>query len=372
MNENNLLRDAFNPDVIRYISARIEGTYSSFDGESFASGVLDGFEELSFGDRARKITKGLAEFLPSNYQDALRILVASLGAEQTEEELSGFEGFYVMPFTMFVSTYGLDHPEISLTALYEMTKRFSAEGDIRPFIQKYPEKTMAFLHRLTRDSSPFARRLPSEGTRPRLPLAGRLPEFQRDPAPVIAILDKLCTDPNLMVRRSVANNINDISKDNPDVAVATLARWKVENPSNELDWLIRHGLRTLIKRGYPEALDLLGFITKGLEVLDWRISPTDIRLGESINISWQLRSTVEEPQQLALNYVIHFLKASGRNQPKVFRLPDKTLEPGASLKLSKTHKFLPFKNQRFYSGEHFIEIVINGETYGRSSCNLEV
>ena len=332
---------------------------------------LNGFFALSYGDRAKQIVVALEEFLPQKFSDAVAILVASLGPAPTKDHLDGFDGFYVIPLTMYVARNGIGAPEEALPALYEMTKRFSAEGDIRPFLERHEKRTLAFLRELTRDPSPFARRLASEGTRPRLPLAGRLSQYQQDPRPVIALLDLLHDDPSLMVRRSVANNLNDISKDNPDIVVETLSRWQSERPSRELEWLTRHALRTLIKKDHGGALRLLGYSTKGIEVRGFQLNRGRVSLGQSLTFSWVIEETAGAKQRLAMNYVVHFAKANGAQKPKVFRLPEKQLDPGGRLELQKTHKFLPYKNQSFYSGDHELELVINGVYYARALFILD-
>jgi 3-methyladenine DNA glycosylase AlkC len=370
MDENNLFREAFSPQVVEDLADSLTKGTSSFPRTRFTQIALEGLEKLSFLDRAKNILKALEACLPTDFHEALPILLAGLGPEPIKDHLDGFDGFYIMPLTMYVSKHGLPFPEPSLDALYHMTKRFTAESDIRPFLKTHPKKTIRFLTGLLEDPSPFARRLASEGTRPRLPLASRLPEFQKDPTEVIRLLDQLYADPNLMVRRSVANNINDISKDNPEIALATLKRWKEERPSDELDWVIRHSLRTLIKSGHPGALALLGFETTGLEVQDWHLSSDKLSLGESLTFSFALQSTSQKPQSLALNYAIHFMKARGKTKPKVFRLPNKRLEPGERLTIEKVHKFLNYKNQSFYSGEHYLELIINGVSYHKTAFGL--
>ncbi len=378
MAEEFQLRDVFSRDVVEKIAGRIAAEYGAFDPAGFVHAATDGMDEISFGDRANLIVSALERFLPGDFRTALEILVSSLGPEPERDELDGYEGFYVMPYTMFVSRYGLEYPDAALPALYEMTKRFTAEGDIRPFIERHPEKTMAFLHDLCTDESPFARRLPSEGTRPRLPLSSRLREFQRDPSPVIEILDRLYDDPSEMVRRSVANNLNDIAKDNPEVTVETLRRWREIQAtaptleSGALERLTRHALRTLIKQSHPAALALLGFETHGLDVHEWSASASEIILGDSLTFSWTMRSTATEVQRFVINYVIHFVKANGRQKEKVFRLPDKTLAPGETITIERKHVFRPYRNQSFFSGAHAIEIEINGERHFRTDFSLTV
>lgn len=374
-----LFRNIFNAERVDTIGGLLSDSWGQFDRQKFVDTVNHRLHDLSFGDRARKIRDALRDQLPDDFREAAKILVRALGPEPANDAIEGYEGFYVMPFTMYVSKYGLESPQVALPALYEMTKRFSAEGDIRPFLDRYPELTLDFLRRLTEDPSPFARRLPSEGTRPRLPLSGRLPAFQADPSPVIDLLDRLYRDPNLMVRRSVANNVNDIAKDNPDIAVATLGRWKRElheagAPESErenLDWMIRHGLRTLVKKDHPAALALLGYETLGIELEGWKLSTNAIRLDDKLTFGFTIHSSSAAPQRLALNYVIGFLKANGKQREKVFRLPDKLIPPGGSLTVTKTHEFKPYKNQSFYPGMHSIGIRINGEAYFKTPFTLE-
>lgn len=367
-----LLRNAFTVETITYIGRQIASAWPQFPEDSFIEQAHADFESLSFGDRSKKITSALESFLPGDFPQAADILIRSLGPEPKTEKLVGFEGFYIMPLTGFVAKKGLDHPGISLGALYEMTKRFSAELDIRPFIAKYPRRTLDFLGSLIEDQSPFARRLASEGTRPRLPLCTRISEFQIDPTPVIKILDRLYTDENLMVRRSVANSLNDISKDNPDVAVDTLARWKGENPSRNLDWIVRHGMRTLVRKSHPGAFSLLGYYGEEFIIEDFALDRERLTLGDSLKFSWRIVSESTESQNLALNYIIYFKKANGDALPKVFRLPSKILAANKVLSLKKIHKFLPFKNQSFYPGYHYVELQINGKKSERRQLYLDI
>ena len=196
MTKQTQFRDVFNPALVNKLAGNITHVWDSFERDAFLEAILPQLESLSFGDRNSLIADSLHKHLPDDFQRAAQTLVNALGPEPASDSLSGFSGFIVMPQCLFISRYGLDDFDTSINALYEMTKRFTAEGDIRPFIEKYPEETMTFLHKLTQDKSPFARRLASEGTRPRLPLFSRLPKFQRDPLPVIQLLEKLKTDTN--------------------------------------------------------------------------------------------------------------------------------------------------------------------------------
>jgi 3-methyladenine DNA glycosylase AlkC len=373
MDETTLFRDAFNPAVIEYIAEGLRRADASLDVDRFRRMALEGLEDLGYSQRIRNILISLESILPSDdFPRAAEILVAALGPEPQSDRLEGFDGFYVIPMSLYISSHGLSDPETSLNALYEMTRRFSAEFDIRPFLEMHFDRTMAFLQALCDDPSPFARRLASEGTRPRLPLAGRLRRFQDDPRQAISLLDRLYRDENLMVRRSVANHINDISKDNPRLAVETLARWRSEDPGQRTEWLCRHGLRSLIKQEDPGALELLGYEPGRIGLISATESSNRVRIGETLEMSWLLHNQDDAPRRLLLNYVIGFVKANGKVKGKVFRLPEKRIEPGQRLEIIKEHKFLAYKNQRFYPGVHSVELHVNGQAMGRMEFNLEI
>ena len=372
MTEQFQLRDLFNPALIDELAGNIHQAWPDFDQDAFVQAVVPKLPDLSFGDRSSLIADSLRHFLPDAYETAVFILIAALRPEPKTETFNGYDGFEIMPQCLFVSRYGLDEYDVSINALYEMTKRFTAEGDIRPFIQKYPDKTMAFLHEITQDPSPFARRLASEGTRPRLPLAPRLPVFQQDPTPVIELLDKLKEDPNLMVRRSVANNLNDIAKDNPDTVVATLERWRaIETP--EMDWIISHALRTLLKQGHLGALRLMGYDPDAsIVVSDLRVSSTKIKVGDVLGFSFQVRSEEKRPCSLMIDYIIHYMKANGRQKPKVFKAAKKTLAPGETITVQQGRSFEKINTRPYYAGQHSLEIQINGKRYAWADFDLIV
>lgn len=363
MAEEFQLRDVFNPTVVNKLAQDIHATWPQFEVDGFTTDINGKLESLSFGDRNALIRDKLYQYLPAHFPDAAQILIDSLGPEPEEAELTGYDGFTIMSQCDFVAKYGLDYFDISMKALYEMTKRFTAEGAIRAFIQKYPEKTMKQLEEWTHDENPLARRLASEGTRPRLPLAQRLPQFIKDPRPVLKLLDNLKEDPTLLVRRSVANNLNDIAKDNPDLVVETLQKWqKINNEGTQ--WLIKHASRTLIKQGNKGALALLGYPPNPtLRVQNLAIENPVINLGEELLFQFEIQSKADKAQNLMIDYIIHHMKANGKLAPKVFKLAKKKLKGGEVLKLSKKHAIKPISTRKYYAGKHLLEIQINGEVW---------
>ena len=364
-------RDVFNPALVNKLADNLLRTWPPFDREAFVDAIIPHLPELSFGARNSLIADALHTLLPDDFPTAAQILVDALGPEPEADSLSGFDGFIIMPQCLIVSRYGLEYFDASINALYEMTKRFTAEGDIRPFIEKYPEKTLAFLHRLTQDESPFARRLASEGTRPRLPLAPRLPQFQQDPTPVLEILEKLKADPNLMVRRSVANNLNDIAKDNPDIVVTTLEQWR-KTGDKETQWIISHALRTLIKQGHPGALRLMDYDPDvQITVSNIHLSDENPAIGDEIIFSFTVTSREVETCNLMIDYVTYFIKANGKQAPKVFKAAKKTLAPDQSITIKKRHSFQQRSSRVHYPGKHSLEVQINGKGYTKVDFVLD-
>jgi 3-methyladenine DNA glycosylase AlkC len=215
------LKNFYGPDVPARIAAMIAQVDPAFPAEAFLADALDGYEALELTPRARQIARALGRHLPQDYERAIEILVASLAPKLEAAELTGMEVFVYMPHVFFVADRGGDRFEASMRAQYELTQRFTAEYSIRVFLERYPEATLARLREWARDPSVHVRRLVSEGTRPRLPWAPRLRSFQDDPRPVLELLELLRDDPELYVRRSVANNLNDIGKDNPAALIET-------------------------------------------------------------------------------------------------------------------------------------------------------
>lgn len=246
-----------------YLAYNISLVHTEFDGESFCKYTLEELEPLGIIERGQKFSKALRQFLPETYEAAIKILLASLTPPLPNTEDNGLEVFFYLPHVSFVAEYGLDSAnnqgrdpfEISMNAQYELTKRFSSEFSIRQFLIQEQERTLAQLLKWVSDPNPHVRRLCSEGSRPRLPWAKRIPSFMVNPNPVLPILEILKNDQSLYVRRSVANHLGDIAKDHPDLVFEICERW-LAGSSNEIRWLIRHALRHPAKKGDRVALKI--------------------------------------------------------------------------------------------------------------------
>lgn len=250
-------------EAVECLAHNVTRVHPVFDRAAFQRTALDGLQPLGILQRGYHLARALRKHLPARYEDAVRILICSLPPPNRQTEELGLAVFFYQPHVSFIAGYGLDAAEndgrdpfdISMTAQYELTRRFSAEFSIRPFLIRWPERTLARLMEWTRDPCPHVRRLCTEGTRPRLPWAMRIPAFVKDPRPVLPILETLKDDPDEYVRRSVANHLGDIAKDHPPLAFDLCERWAAD-ASEERKWLIRHAVRHPARKGVAAALRL--------------------------------------------------------------------------------------------------------------------
>lgn len=364
------LKNHYGPQIPQRIAAMISAVAPSFDAAGFVATALQGYAELDLLARGRQMAAALRQHLPPDYPQAIGILLASLGQKIEQIEGQGMAPFLYLPHVLFVAHYGLDHFEVSMRAQYELTQRFSAEFSIRFFIERHPEATLAQLRQWASDPSHHVRRLVSEGSRPRLPWAQRLRQFQRDPAPVLALLELLKDDASLYVRRSVANNLNDIGKDHPALLTEVARRW-LQDASAERQWLIRHALRSAVKRGEAGALQVLGFGAQAQVGLDQvQITPARPRIGERLCVQLQLHNANAAAQALMVDLRIHFIKANGSASPKVFKLKALTLAAGERQRLQKTISLAEMTTRKHYPGVHRVELLLNGQALPLGSFEL--
>ena len=355
------LKDFFGPKTVRRIAQMIHSVWRPFPVDRFVRTALDGYEPLSLIGRGQQIAEAMRQHLPADYPRAVAILLESLGAGPASPKEGGaMAPFLYLPHTQFIAKYGLDHFEESMRAQYEITQRFTAEFSIRAFLEKFPDETLARLQTWTKDPSAHVRRLVSEGTRPRLPWASRLRAFQKDPRPVLALLEQLKDDPELYVRRSVANSLNDIGKDHPDLLVATARRW-LKDATPERRWIVRHALRSAVKRAEKGALEVLGF-GDGAEVSirNREVLPARAIMGTHVQMTFEMRNPGTRPQRVMADLRVFFVKANGRAQPKVFKLKAMELAPGAKVIVRKKVSLANLTTRKHYPGRHRVDLVLNG------------
>lgn len=257
------LKNILGKEAVKQMAVNIQSVYSSFDSIGFADSVMDGIEELSLTERSKRISNTLRNFLPQVYAEAVAVLLKTLTPALEKTEGNGLAPLYYMPYCNYIATYGVDDQfnnginpfEVSMDAQYELTKRFTCEFSIRPFLVADEKRTMKVLGDWLVDPDPHVRRLCSEGTRSRLPWAMKIDSFVKNPSACLPILEKLKNDPDLYVRRSVANHVGDIAKDHLDLALDLCEKW-LDGASKELKWVIRHAVRNPVKKGNERAIAL--------------------------------------------------------------------------------------------------------------------
>ncbi|WP_424768693.1 DNA alkylation repair protein [Paenibacillus sp. sgz302251] len=355
------LKAIFDGDFIEQFAALVKTAWSPFDETAFARHVREGeWAQLELKARTRRITEALGAALPASYEEALTILY------RIDEKCTGLPYLF---FPDFVEVYGLerDNWDRSLAALERFTARSTSEFAIRPFILADPERLVAQMLAWADHPNEHVRRLASEGIRPRLPWAQALPVFKRDPAPIIPILDKLKQDPSLYVRKSVANNLNDIAKDHPGLVTELAAAWLGKD--ERTDWIVRHGCRTLIKRADPRVMALFGYTAheeQDSEAMPLaveaalEISPAVVSVGGETALHYYVRVREGEKVKLRIEYGIDFVKSGGKTSLKRFLLSDREYAGGAVFEGERIHRFADLTTRKHYSGVHRISLWVNG------------
>jgi 3-methyladenine DNA glycosylase AlkC len=355
------LKTFFSPALVKRLAADIVCAEPSFPSRAFVRQATRGLDDLELVDRGKHIARALAAHLPEHYPGAIDVLLRSLGPEHSSGELvgAGMAPFFYLPHVLFVAEHGLDHFDVSMRAQYELTKRFTAEGSIRPYIAADPGRTLAVLRAWTKDANPHVRRLASEGTRLRLPWAARVRWLDDNPARVVELLELLKDDPATVVRRSVANNLNDLAKVHRALAIRTCAAW-LKGASAERRALVEHALRSLVKRGDAGALRLLGYGRKpSVTIEQVRFDPPRVRIGGRVAMTFVLRSTSRTPQDLLVDVAVHFVKARG-TAPKVFKLKRLPLPPRGRADLSIRISLAVHTTRKPRPGTHAVDVLVNG------------
>lgn len=356
-----LLKDILGPEALTTIADAGTAASARFDRQAFVRAASDGLDALSIMERVRHIADALRAGLPSDYAAALDILGA-MAPRLTH-------GFQAVAITEYVARYGLDDFDRSMDALADLTRFGSAEFAIRPFLAVDAPRALAVMARWAGSEDEHVRRLASEGARPRLPWAARVPALKADPTLAAPILEMLKADSSLYVRKSVANHLNDIAKDRPDWLLDRLAEWPQEDPRTI--WIIRHALRTLIKLGDPRALALIG-VGHGAKITLHRfaVEPQRVRLGDRISIIAELASDAPDDQRLVVDYRIHYARAGGKTAPKVFKLKTFELAADNALTLAISQTIRDFSTRRHYPGRHEVELIVNGRTMATTAFDL--
>jgi len=339
----------FSDDFVSELGTTIQELYPAFDSSAFSLMVKgDNWESKELKEKMYHISQCMGRALPEDYPSALKIL---------EEIASGFGGFDAMIFPDFVEKYGLDHWELSLKALEQFTSLCSSEFAIRPFLARDPERAMKQMYTWAQSDNFHVRRLASEGCRPRLPWAMALQVFKKDPGPVLELLEMLKDDPEEYVRKSVANNLNDISKDHPDKVMDVCERWIAH--SKNTDWIVKRACRTLLKEGNSRALLLFGFGDPGqIFVEGLSLDRPSLSLGEELHFSFDLVLKTKGIHKVRLEYGVDFVKSGGKVSRKIFQIREADFETGVH-RIKRKQSFKDLSTRKHYPGTHQLVILVN-------------
>lgn len=361
------LKDDISPQLVGRLAGALSLVSTSFDSAAFQRQAVSGLDGMELKARVSWIADALAATLPSSPDDAARVIHDAV-AHDDRTGNAVLQGWTTMPLTEYIAAEMLDRPDLALPLLGSLTSRYTAEFAVRPFLEAHHDVTMDQLRAWATSPDEHVRRLVSEGTRPRLPWAGRLYHFIEDPSDTLALLEALFDDESLYVRRSVANHLNDVSKDHPGLAVDTARRWA--RTSTHGDYVVRHGLRTLVKRGDPDALAVLGFDHDApVTLTNLTCTPSTIGIGDSTTISFTLQAS--SPTRAAVDYLVHYQGTRGAKSGKVFKLAVRDLPAGEPVEFSRRHTFGHVSIRTIHPGPHLIEIQANGRILGATTVDVE-
>lgn len=356
-----LLKNLYNREYINLLSQNIKSYYEEFKSDEFIVDIFNNsWSELELKKRMRHIAYTLGLYLPQDYKESIEVL------KNTFLQMNSAFNLENMIFQDYVELYGLDYFEISMNALEHFTINSSSEFAIRKFILKYPKETMQQMLLWSKSNNHHLRRLSSEGCRPRLPWAISLPAFKSNPSEVLEVILNLKDDESEYVRKSVANNLNDISKDNPHIVKELVNKWI--GSSKYSDWILKHGCRTLLKSSDREVLNLFGFNEpESIKLTDLSI-PKSVKMGEDLELSFSLCST-DILGKLRVEYILYFLRKNSHHNKKVFKLAEGDFKESSKY-FSKKYSFKQISTRHYYRGLQKISIVVNGVEFTQKEFDL--
>lgn len=346
------IKDVFNREYLQKLAVDIQAADAPFQTDDFVNSTMDEtWDSLELKGRMRQITLNLGKFLPENYAEAIAVIDKVI-----VNQGSWLDGFCLF-FPDFVEAYGQDEWDISIAALERYTSHASAEFAVRPFIINDEERMMAQMFAWAKSDNHHVRRLASEGCRPTLPWAQALPKFKKDPSPILPILEQLKTDPDIYVRKSVANNLNDISKTHPKLVAKLAKEWYGKNPHT--DWIVKHACRTLLKKGNRDVFAIFGFHdAESVEAINFTLDAKTVAIGNSFNFSFAI--TTKNATKIRLEYAIDFVKSNGKRNRKIFQISEISMKANETKNYTKNHSLADLTTRKHYPGTHSITLIVNG------------
>ncbi|MFK7758195.1 MAG: DNA alkylation repair protein [Flavobacteriales bacterium] len=364
------LKNIYSPEFFQEFNEAMSHGHAKFNAKAFLTEVYsDGWEDLELKGRMRRISSSLRPFLNSDYKESLSELKICVKALQKKTDSEFNYEFMFIPD--YVEVFGLEDLNPSVKAFTSITQFSSCEFAVRPFIATHPQKMYKQMIQWAVHKDKLVRRLASEGYRPRLPWAMALPELKIDPSPLLEMLELLKDDEAETVRKSVANNLNDISKDHPKLILELAQKWI--GRTKQCDWVLKHGCRTLLKKGMPEAMELFGLsYNSNITHASLTVSEKSINMGDSLEFSFNLVNSSKSYVLTRLEYAIYYQKANGTLSKKVYKISEKEYAGNSEVLISRKQPFKPISTRKFHAGKHQLALIINGKEFERYDFNLSI
>ena len=363
-----LFKNIYTPAFFDGFTEILQQVVVDFDSSAFINNIFDSeWDNRELKQRMRHISVVLKRQLSADFENnaktIVRVIAQLIKGGCKEESLE----YMFLPD--FIEFYGLNDYQASIQAFEQITQFSSCEFAVRPFLIKYQEEMMRQMILWSEHKNPMVRRLASEGSRPRLPWAMAIPSLKQNPNPVIPILEKLKDDASESVRRSVANNLNDISKDNPDIVINLVIKW--QGVTKETDWLIKHGCRTLLKQGHLQVMEIFGFgSVENISVENFKILTPKVKIGEYLEFNFKIKNDSEVGTKLRLEYGLYYQKANGSLSRKVFKISEKNQQKNSISDITRKQSFKIISTRKFHLGLHQLSIIINGVEFNKQDFEL--
>ena len=363
-----LFKNIYNKKFINEYCSILTKCVDDFDTISFTKTIFTSkWEQLELKERMRHITYALNSHIKGGFKNQVNVLLKSIAEMKSIGRKETSIEFMFLPD--FIEVYGINDIKTSIYAMEKITQFTSCEFAVRPFIIKYPELMIPQMKKWSKHTEATVRRLATEGCRPRLPWAMAIPFLKENPKPILPILEHLKNDISESVRRSVANNLNDISKDNPKIVLYLAKKWNGQ--SVEIDWLVKHACRTLLKQGSSEVMQLFGFgSVNQIAIQNFQVNTPTVKIGDALEFEFDLKNKAKQSLKLRLEYGLYYQKANRTLAKKVFKISEKEYSENSNTKITRKQSFKIITTRKFHLGKHQVSIIINGQEF--SSLDFEL
>lgn len=363
-----LFKNIYNEKFFDKFIKSVQEIIPNFNRKSFLNSIYDNeWNDRELKQRMRHITHTLKNHLSENFNENVKTILNLIPVLEN----NGFkpDNLEFIFFPDFIEVYGIDDYETSVKSFETITQFVSCEFAVRPFIINNQKVMLSKMFDWSNHKHPMVRRLATEGCRPRLPWAMAISSLKENPKPIISILENLKNDVSETVRRSVANNLNDISKDNPKTVIDLVKKWK--GRTKETDLLAKHACRTLLKQGNSEVMKLFGFgAVDKIKITDFKILTKTISIGGVLEFSFNIVNTSNTISKIRLEYGLYYQKSNGSLSRKVFKISEKEYSENSITKIHRKQSFKIITTRKFHIGKHQVSVIINGIEFDKNDFEL--